>query len=90
MTDAARALTILCDEYLSGRLGAEQFVSKFQLLFEDNQERLTKDEFDAFDEIYMACEYFQPEADIREMEHYLIDENELKEKVKQVKQLRAN
>lgn len=84
MTDAARVLAGLCNEYLSGRLGAKQFVSRFQLFFEDNQEQLTKDEFDAFDEIYMACEYFQPEAEIREMEPYLIDEDKLKEKVKQV------
>lgn len=88
MTNAARVLTGLCDEYLNGRLEAEQFVSKFQLFFEDNQERLTKEEFDVLDEIYMACEYYQPEAEIRETEPYLLDEDELKNKVKQIKQIK--
>ncbi len=87
MTDEARVMAGLCNDYLNGILNAEQFVQKFQSLFEDNQERLNKKEFDTLDEIYMACEYYQPVAEIRETEPYLLSEDELRNIVSQAKEL---
>lgn len=74
MSDALDILINLCNEFLENQLSAELFVEKFQEQFEARQGRLTTAEFDALDEIYMACEYYQSEAEVRELNYKLIDE----------------
>lgn len=82
MTNEARILTNICTDFLQERLSAEHFVKKFQEYFEENQEHLNG-QFDNFDEIYMACEYYQPEPEVRAVNNKLIDEKRLRQIVSQ-------
>ena len=82
MTREARTLADLCTDFLKERLSVEQFVQKFQEYFEKNQERLNG-QFDVFDDIYMACEYYQPEFEVRELSLKLINEERLRQIVRE-------
>lgn len=73
----------ICNNYLKGRLSTKEFIETYQIYFEDNQERLENAEFDIFDEIYMACEYYQPNPEIREIIPKLIDEERLRQIISQ-------
>ena len=79
MRNTIDVLIHLCTEFLEGKLRAELFVEKFQEQFEARQERLKTPEFDALDEVYMACEYYQPDTEVRELNHKLIDEITLRQ-----------
>lgn len=82
MTGEARYLVRLCKDFLAEKISVDKFVERYQVYFEDNQTRLKKVEFDILDEVYMACEYYQPDEAIREVESRLLDKEELRQIVK--------
>jgi len=79
MTSEAQALLSMCRRYLSSEITIEAFVKAFQEYFEDFQDRLSEDELNALNVIYMACEYYQPDEGIRTSSRFLLDEARARE-----------
>jgi len=90
VTNEAQYLVRVCNDFLSEKIDTVQFVERYQTYFENFQEQLSRDEFEILDSIYMACEYYQSDAAIRETDPHLLDEEELRQAVvKKVQSLNA-
>jgi len=79
LTYVAQYLISLCIRYLSSEIEISLFINRYQIYFEDYQERLTESEFGILDKIYMACEFYESEPAIRECDRYLLDESQVRE-----------
>ncbi|WP_020156525.1 colicin immunity domain-containing protein [Caldibacillus debilis] len=90
MTNEAQYLVRVCNDFLNEKIDTVQFVERYQTYFENFQEQLSRDEFEILDFIYMACEYYQSDASIRETDPHLLDEEQLRQAVvKKVQSLNA-
>ncbi|ORX22867.1 hypothetical protein BVF91_09480 [Thermoanaerobacterium sp. PSU-2] len=90
MSNVAIQLIEICRQYVNNNLNIDGFIENFQVLYEQKQDLLTDEEMSLFDDIYMACEYYERDENIRNEYHLYIGENELRQKVqKLVKKLAA-
>ncbi|WP_123053138.1 colicin immunity domain-containing protein [Clostridium sp. JN-1] len=87
MTSEATSLIDITNEYLNDKIDVEQFISSYQNRYEDIQVKLSGIELDSLDKVYMSCEMFEPDSNIAETDKNLIDEFELRKRVKKYSSL---
>jgi len=90
MSNAAIILIGMCKKFLALEIEIEAFVQCYQEYFEDHQKQLIAGEFDKLDEIYMTCEYFQPDEGIRSADWHYLSESQVRETIaRKVKEFEA-
>lgn len=82
---AVEYLVKLANKYLMDEIDGKEFADEFEPYFYEAEEIIydySKDIYNALDDIREAIAYYEPDANIREESKDLIDDKELKYKVK--------
>ncbi len=78
MNSQVEFFTNLCQRYLDGQLCAGDYICAFEELYIASETSLSEREFVVFDGIYAMNDRFEPSRKLRNSDHYLIDETELR------------
>ncbi|MFU0825894.1 colicin immunity domain-containing protein [Clostridium sp.] len=87
MTSEVVSLIDIINEYINNKLNVEQFIALYQDRYENIQEKLSGAELNNLDKVYMSCEMFEPDISIAETDKNLINEFELRKRVKKYSSL---
>ena len=81
MNEQTKNLIELCQNYIAGIIDVESFVSKFDEMYFQNQEKIPEPEQGILDEIYASNAFFEPDNEIREGDASFLTEAELRHKI---------
>lgn len=83
-----KVLLDLIENYINGNISKElsqKFCDEFMDVFYANQDDLekevTREVYEIFDDLNLACDSYEPNSQIRETDKYCIDEMSLKNRV---------